>query len=777
MKLKKLLSLLASLAMMVTAVTGAMSVSAEKADKENFDRYAIYTSGECGESAEWLVNSDGTLVISGSGEMSQCYKAIVPGSESYTYHWGWENIKMDIDEIIVEDGITAGFAVSSELMKVTKITLPSSLTKLNGCLTSNSSNYTELEDIYVYSKNATGFSAMYYSKYDGTPQAWHGSGKKWHVYKDSETDKSLRNDLKLTDEDIEYLSDDEIMPEVINKTPVETEPVTSTSGPAGINSKYEWNNSTKTLTFSGKGGIVCKSYYEKYAETAEHIVINSGITKIRTTNAEANASYELGPFYNFKALKDIQLPDTLTDIGHYSFNKCSSLTKIINGLPPALEVIDAMAFAGTSLEEVSFPESLNKIGEQAFTGTNIKSINLHEGMFVGGSAFSNCASLKEVTIPKNTDFGMSTIGAKGMSRPHATFIRCTGLEKIVIEDGCKITDAWGKLLGENGVPPSFCLDCTSLKTVIIKGDIDYIGANAFDGCTSLTDIVIYPKNLSAIEATTRSKGENNTEISFDISNNPTFHVVKGSTTEQSLKKAGYLKADNTVYLANFSKLETAISEAEAVDTSNYTDESVAKFTEALENAKATLENYDATQDEVNNAVKAIKEAKNALVEKPDEPSNPTDPSESDPSTPSDSSDPTSPSKPTSPTNPTGGNVKKTTSPAQKASEAKAAAEKAIKQAKITSLTAKAKGKKKITVSWKKVAKAAGYEVQASTKKNFKKNVVNKATTKNKIVFKKLKSKKKYFVRVRAYATYKDAKGKTQKVYSKWFKSKKKVKVK
>ncbi len=154
---------------------------------------------------------------------------------------------------------------------------------------------------------------------------------------------------------------------------------------------------------------------------------------------------------------------------------------------------------------------------------------------------------------------------------------------------------------------------------------------------------------------------------------------------------------------------------------------------------------------------------------------PSDPS--DPSTPSDSSDPTSPSKPTNPTNPTGGNVKKTTSPAQKASEAKATAEKAIKQAKITSLTAKAKGKKKITVSWKKVAKAVGYEVQASIKKNFKKNVINKATVKNKVVIKKLKSKKKYFVRVRAYTTYKDAKGKTQKVYSKWVKSKKKVKVK
>ncbi len=160
----------------------------------------------------------------------------------------------------------------------------------------------------------------------------------------------------------------------------------------------------------------------------------------------------------------------------------------------------------------------------------------------------------------------------------------------------------------------------------------------------------------------------------------------------------------------------------------------------------------------------------------DKPSGGSDnnPSGKDPSNPS---NPTKPTNPSNPTNPTGGNVKKTTSPAQKASEAKATAEKAMKQAKITKLTAKAKGKKKINVTWKKVAKATGYEVQASTKKNFKKDVIKKTTTKNKLVIKKLKSKKKYFVRVRAYATYKDAKGKTQKVCGSWFKIAKKVKVK
>lgn len=83
-------------------------------------------------------------------------------------------------------------------------------------------------------------------------------------------------------------------------------------------------------------------------------------------------------------------------------------------------------------------------------------------------------------------------------------------------------------------------------------------------------------------------------------------------------------------------------------------------------------------------------------------------------------------------------------------------------------------KKKLTLSWKKMDGVSGYQIRYSTSKNFKKNVktvtVKKANTSKKTI-KKLKSKKNYYVQVRAYAA-KD--GMT--VYGKWS-AKKKVKVK
>ena len=78
-------------------------------------------------------------------------------------------------------------------------------------------------------------------------------------------------------------------------------------------------------------------------------------------------------------------------------------------------------------------------------------------------------------------------------------------------------------------------------------------------------------------------------------------------------------------------------------------------------------------------------------------------------------------------------------------------------------------KKAISVTWKKVGGVKGYQIQLATDKKFKKNkktVTVKKQKTTKTTVKKLKAKKKYYVRVR---TYKIVNGK--KVYSSWSKVK------
>lgn len=90
---------------------------------------------------------------------------------------------------------------------------------------------------------------------------------------------------------------------------------------------------------------------------------------------------------------------------------------------------------------------------------------------------------------------------------------------------------------------------------------------------------------------------------------------------------------------------------------------------------------------------------------------------------------------------------------------------AASKAPSTQITSIKAGNKSFTVKWKKKS-CTGYQVQYSTSKKFaKKNTktvkVKKAKT-TKATVKKLKGKKKYYVRVRTYKTVKK-----KKYYSKW----------
>ena len=103
--------------------------------------------------------------------------------------------------------------------------------------------------------------------------------------------------------------------------------------------------------------------------------------------------------------------------------------------------------------------------------------------------------------------------------------------------------------------------------------------------------------------------------------------------------------------------------------------------------------------------------------------------------------------------------------------AQPAAPKNNKKVKVASAKA---GKKSVKVTWKKVKGIKGYQIQYSTNKKFKKGnktITVKSTKSTSATIKKLKSKKKYYVRMR---TYKIVNGK--KVYSAWSKAKS-VKVK
>ncbi len=87
--------------------------------------------------------------------------------------------------------------------------------------------------------------------------------------------------------------------------------------------------------------------------------------------------------------------------------------------------------------------------------------------------------------------------------------------------------------------------------------------------------------------------------------------------------------------------------------------------------------------------------------------------------------------------------------------------------KATTVKSLSKAKKQTKVTWKKTSEVSGYQIQYSLKMNFssKKTVTVKGKSKTSKTIKKLKSGKKYYVRIR---TYKTVNGKTY--YSTWSKT-------
>lgn len=99
---------------------------------------------------------------------------------------------------------------------------------------------------------------------------------------------------------------------------------------------------------------------------------------------------------------------------------------------------------------------------------------------------------------------------------------------------------------------------------------------------------------------------------------------------------------------------------------------------------------------------------------------------------------------------------------------------AVKKPNRTVIKKLSKGKKSFKVYWRKLNGVTGYQVQYSTSKKFYKSKTKTVTVKgNKNIsktIKKLKSGKKYYIRVRAYNKAK-VNGKTKTTYGTWSKVK------
>ena len=176
------------------------------------------------------------------------------------------------------------------------------------------------------------------------------------------------------------------------------------------------------------------------------------------------------------------IPDSVTSIGDFAFEDCSSLTSI--SIPDSVTSIGDGAFEGCrSLTIINIPDSVTSVGESAFSGCKAL-VNRNGFVIIRNVLYNYEGKAKSITIPDNVT-----------SIWDCAFSECSSLTNISIPDS--VTS-----IGDNAFS-----ECESLTSISIPDSVTSIGERAFNDCSSLTSISV-PDSVTSIEAPAFTECEN-----------------------------------------------------------------------------------------------------------------------------------------------------------------------------------------------------------------------------------------------------------------------------
>lgn len=373
-----------------------------------------------------------------------------------------------------------------------------------------------------------------------------------------------------------------------------------------------------------------------------------------------------------------------------------------------LTYVGGSAFRGNHLCNVALPDAVTAVGDGAFSMNNIYKLKMSNKMTVIPSgAFSMNIRMSSITIPEGVkEIGQTAFaGARLKSLTIPKSVTKIGRKAFHLHQMKSLTIPGNvKEVGESAFEGTY--KAASLEKLTIENGVKTIGERAFkEGHLS---IVVLPDSVESIGKAAFQNNTGNTRISG--------HPVLVLTNNSKLLKVNTADENFRVQLRSLAKNGTKVS---GVKNKTYSGKSQTQKV-SVKNSLMTL-NSGSEYKVSYSGNKSVGTAKIKITGT--------------------------------------GNYNGTITKTFKINP------------KGRSLKSVKKGKKSFKATWKKSSKTwtTGYQVQYSTSKKFKKakTATVKSYKKTKVMVKKLKKRKTYYVHMR---TYKTVKGK--KYYSGWSKVKK-----
>lgn len=456
-RVRRKMSQILGIILTVIMVIGVIPVEGMQFVMEVYAEETAPTSGTCGDNLTWELSEDGTLTISGTGEMENWTSA------SYL---PWSDIRDNIIDIRIQNGVTTiGTRAFYSCNNLISVIIPRSISNIGdyafySCDNMNDitipSNVSKIGDNAFDSCVALekiafeeGIDEIGENAFDGCSKLNNVAipGSVMHIGSFAFNDCDNLQNLELEE----------------GITCIDT---------AAFNGCDTLQNVVLPSSITEMGNSIFANCSELY-----EVKIKDGITNISsyafyycsslTEIAIPNSVIEIGSsaFYNCNSLNNVDLGNGLEVIGNSAFTKCSNLTDIT--IPKSVITSDGAFRECNGLKNVILEDGFSSIGSSMFREcNNLENITIPDSVTkIGASAFYNCTSLKNIVIPKNVSDFNGTI-----------FKNCTSLDTVVIEEGVK------------SIGNYVFLDCSSLLNISIPSSINNIGGRAFDGCYSLKNV-------------------------------------------------------------------------------------------------------------------------------------------------------------------------------------------------------------------------------------------------------------------------------------------------